>query len=151
MKVGLSAPPGSAGLPQADLKLLRSRARAILRALGHSASELSIALVDDREMAQLNGEWRGRCRTTDVLSFSLLEGEQSGYRGGMLGDVIIGIETAARQARQRHRALDHEVSRLLIHGVLHLLGHDHEEDEEARIMRGQERRLASVLRSAESE
>ncbi len=151
MTLRLSAPPGSAGLPRVDLKLLRSRARCILRALGHGRSELSIALLDDAGMAQLNGEWRGRSKSTDVLSFSLIEGEQSRYRGEMLGDVVIGIETAARQARQRHRALDEEMSRLLIHGVLHLLGHDHENVEERRVMRAQERRLWSTIRAAERE
>ena len=151
MTLRLSAPPGSAGLPRVDLKLLRSRARCIMRALGHGRSELSIALVDDAEMAKLNGEWRGRSKPTDVLSFSLIEGEQSRYRGEMLGDVVIGIETAARQARQRHRALDEEMSRLLIHGVLHLLGHDHEKVEQGRLMRGYERRLWSTIRAAERE
>ncbi len=150
MTVRLCAPPRSAGLPRADLKLLRSRARCIMRELGHGPSELSIALVDDLEMAELNGAWRGRSQATDVLSFSLIEGEQSGHRGELLGDVVIGIETAARQARLRHRALDEEVGRLLIHGVLHLLGHDHEKDEEARIMRHAERRLRSAVRAAES-
>ena len=149
MTVRLSAPPGSAGLPRADLRLLRSRARCIMRELGHGRSELSIALVDDLEMARLNGAWRGRPKATDVLSFSLMEGEQSGHRGEMLGDVVIGIETAARQARARHRGLDEEVERLLVHGVLHLLGHDHENDEEARIMREGERRLRTAIRAAE--
>jgi probable rRNA maturation factor len=150
MTVRLSAPPQSASLPRADLTLLRTRARCILGALGHSRSELSVALVDDGEMKRLNGEWRGRPQATDVLSFSLVEGEQSDYRGQMMGDVVIGIETAARQARERHRSLDDVVSRLLIHGVLHLLGHDHEQDDEARVMRAAERRLSSAIRSAES-
>ena len=91
MTVRLCAPPRSAGLPRADLKLLRSRARCIMRELGHGPSELSIALVDDLEMAELNGAWRGRSKATDVLSFSLIEGEQSGHRGELLGDVVIGI------------------------------------------------------------
>jgi probable rRNA maturation factor len=149
MTVRLSAPPDSASLPRADLTLLRARARRILRALGHSRSELSIALVDDGEMKRLNGAWRGRPRATDVLSFSLVEGEQSDYRGQMLGDVVIGIETAARQARERHRSLDDVVSRLLIHGVLHLLGHDHEQDDEARVMRAAERRLSTAIREGD--
>jgi probable rRNA maturation factor len=122
-----------------------------MRVLGHARSELSIALVDDAEMKRLNGQWRGRRRPTDVLSFSLVEGQQSDYRGQMLGDVVIGIETAAQQARDRHRALDEVVSRLLIHGVLHLIGHDHERDEEARIMSVFERRLSGAIRAAEAE
>lgn len=151
MTVRLSVPSRHASLPRADLKLLRSRARCILRELGHGRSELSIALVDDGEMARLNGQWRGRSVPTDVLSFSLLDGEQSGHRGQMLGDVVIGIETAARQARDAHRTLDEVVTRLLVHGVLHLLGHDHESDEEARVMRAGERKLRGAIRSAELE
>ena len=152
MTVRLSAPPaggGAAGLPRADLGSLRSRARCVLRELGHGRSELSIALVDDAEIARLNKTYRGRDTATDVLSFSLVEGPQSGFRGGLLGDVVIGIEVAARQARERHRALDEELTRLMIHGVLHLLGHDHEDDEEARVMRAEERRLWRAIRAAE--
>ena len=61
---------------------------------------------------------------------------------------MIGIETAARQAASRHRALDDEVARLLVHGVLHLLGHDHERDDEAKRMRAEERRVLRRLRDA---
>jgi probable rRNA maturation factor len=103
--------------------------------------------VGDVEIRELNRDYRDKNRATDVLSFSLVEGEWSGFRGTMLGDVVISIETAARQARARHRSLNEEVTRLLIHGILHLLGHDHEEDEEARTMRAEERRLSTVCRS----
>ena len=74
---------------------------------------------------------RGRAGPTDVLSFSLLEGEQAGHRGALLGDVVIGLAVAERQARERGHGLVEELDRLLIHGLLHLLGHDHEEPAEA--------------------
>ena len=119
----------------------------MLRALGHAKSDLSVGLVGDVEIRELNRDYRDKNRATDVLSFSLVEGEWSGFRGTMLGDVVISIETAARQARARHRSLNEEVTRLLIHGILHLLGHDHEADEEARTMRAEERRLSTVCRS----
>ncbi len=61
--------------------------------------------------------------------------------------MVIGIETAARQARERHRGLDEQVARLLIHGVLHLLGHDHEQAGDAQVMRAEERRIWRVLRA----
>jgi probable rRNA maturation factor len=124
-----------------DVAGLRRRALHVLKAVGESRSELSVALVDDREIADLNGRWRDRPRATDVLSFSLVEGEYSERRGGLLGDVVISVETAARQAGERHRALDEVVTRLLIHGVLHLIGFDHEDDDEARAMGAEERRL----------
>jgi probable rRNA maturation factor len=81
------------------------------------------------------------------LSFSLLEGRHSDHRGALLGDVVIGIETAARQARAAHRSLNDEVARLLIHGTLHLLGWDHQEREDARLMRAEEQRLWRAIRS----
>ena len=99
-------------------------------------------------MARLNGEWRGRERPTDVLSFSLLEGAHARHRGGLLGDVVIGLWVAARQARAGGRSLDEELCRLLIHGVLHLLGHDHEVAAEARRMRAEERRLRREVEPA---
>ncbi len=146
MTVRLLAATRLRELPQANSRLLRSRAVCLLRELGRSRSELSIALVDDKEIAALNIEHRGKSGPTDVLSFSLLEGRHSDRRGALLGDVVIGVETAARQARASHRSLDDEVARLLIHGALHLLGWDHQESEETRLMRAEERRLWRAIR-----
>jgi probable rRNA maturation factor len=141
MTVRLSGPPRRRGLPAIDKRLLRARAVHLLRAVEEARAELSIALVDDAEIAELNAEYRGLDRATDVLSFSLREGKGADYSGSLLGDVVIGLETAARQARGRRRSVDDEVARLLIHGTLHLLGHDHERSDEARAMRAEERRL----------
>lgn len=146
MTVRLSGPQRREGLPPVDLPLLRARARQLLRALSQARSELSVVLADDGEMARLNRSYRGRARPTDVLAFSLVEGANAEHRGRMLGDVVIGIETAERQARARHRGLDEEVAKLLIHGTLHLLGHDHARGEDARVMRAEERRLWRRLR-----
>jgi rRNA maturation RNase YbeY len=148
MSVRLSGPPRRQGLPAVDRRLLRARAGRILRALSHGRSELSISLVDDAEIAALNAAYRGRRGPTDVLAFSLLEGEGVEHRGRLLGDVVIGLEAAARQARARHRAVDEEVARLLIHGTLHLLGYDHHHEREARAMRAQERQLWRAARGA---
>ena len=146
MTVRLSGLERRRELPAVDRRLLRKRASRVLRALSRSRSELSIRLADDAEMAELNGAWRRRPRPTDVLSFSQLEGEGAEHRGALLGDVVIGVETAARQAKARRRSLDDEVARLLIHGTLHLLGHDHRRERETRIMRAEERRLWRALR-----
>ena len=146
MSVRLTGPPAGVRGSQVDSSLLLRRARAALRAVGQSRAELSLSLVDDDEMQAINRQYRGIDRPTDVLSFSLYEGEGAAYRGSLLGDVVIGIEVAARQAAERHRALDEEVGRLLVHGLLHLLGHDHERDEEARRMRAEERRVWRSLR-----
>jgi probable rRNA maturation factor len=121
--------------------VLRRSAGSVLRALKLGRAELSIALVADADIERLNAEWRGQPRPTDVLSFSLVEGDHADHRAGMLGDVVISVETAAAQAADRRRSLDEVVTRLMIHGVLHLIGHDHEEDGEARRMAAEERRL----------
>jgi rRNA maturation RNase YbeY len=145
MSVRASGPPR--GGPELDRALLGRRARRLLGALDRPGAELSLALVDDAAMAELNQRYRGRRGPTDVLSFSLLEGPHRRHRGALLGDVVISVDTAARQARRARRTLDDELLRLLIHGVLHLLGHDHEESAEARAMRAEERRLWRALRA----
>jgi probable rRNA maturation factor len=142
----LTGPEARAGLPAVDRRLLRSRAARILRALRHSRSELSIALVDDATIARLNERYRGVPHPTDVLAFALREGEDADRGGDLLGDVVISLETAKRQAQRAHRGLDFEVARLLVHGTLHLLGHDHQHDAEARRMRAEERRLLTAFR-----
>jgi len=138
---------GRRGLPPVDRARLRSSARRILRALDHSRSELSVALVDDAAITELNAAYRGREEPTDVLSFSLLEGKHADRRGALLGDVVVSLETAARQARRARRSLEEEVERLLVHGTLHLLGHDHRQPDEARAMRAEERRVWRAVRT----
>ena len=141
MTVRLSGPPEEPGVPDIDCALLQKRAGKVMAALGHARSELSITLTDDPGIAELNEAWRAKRGPTDVLSFSLFEGDHTEHRGGLLGDVVIGLPQAARQARAAHRGLDRELAVLTIHGILHLLGHDHEQDDEAREMQAEERRL----------
>ena len=145
MTVLIAGPEPGAELPGVDRRRLRSRALRVLRELERADAELSIALVDDATIAELNRRYRGKAGPTDVLSFSQLEGEHGELAGNLLGDVVISLETAARQARSAHRGLDSEVVRLLVHGILHLLGHDHEHDDEARVMQRLERRLRRVV------
>jgi probable rRNA maturation factor len=145
MTVRLSGPSGRRDLPRPDRRLLRKRVAAVLREIGRSDAEISLHMVDDAEIAALNDEHRGKPTATDVLSFSLVEGDHSDFRGVLLGDVVIGIETAERQARRGGRDLDSEVARLLVHGALHLLGWDHAEPGEARRMRAEERRILSAI------
>lgn len=149
MSVRVSAPAQPLRPHRLDLSRFRKRATRALRAVGHARSELSIALVGDDEIAELNASWRGRRRATDVLSFSLVEGPHGEHRHNMLGDVVIGLPAARNNARRRHGSLDDEVARLLIHGLLHLLGHDHEKAVEARAMQSEERRVWRCVRRAE--
>jgi probable rRNA maturation factor len=146
MTVRLSGPRRRGRLPALDRRLLRRRAARLLAALGCEDAELSVALADDEEIAALNARFRDKPGPTDVLSFSLLEGAHAARRGALLGDVVMGVEVAARQAARGGRSLDEELARLLIHGVLHLLGHDHEQPAPAARMRAEERRLWRALR-----
>ncbi len=149
MTVRIVGPARRRGHPRVDRRLLRSRAKRVLCEIERADHELSIALVDDAGMRWLNSTWRGRDRATDVLAFSLEEGPHRERSGGLLGDVVIGVETAERQARRHGRGLDDEVLRLLVHGALHLVGHDHVRAGEARRMRAEERRILRSLHAAD--
>jgi rRNA maturation RNase YbeY len=145
MTVRVAGPPPARPLPAFDQALLEARARTLLQQLEHGESELSISLVGDEEMAGLNQRFRAEAGPTDVLSFSLLEGEHAEFHGDLLGEVVIDVEVAARQAAEMGHGLDDEMIRLLIHGTLHLLGYDHRRDEEARAMEAAEESLWAVV------
>lgn len=134
--------------PSSVVSLVRDYGERILHALALQEVELSIQLVDDAEMALLNETYRGKQGPTDVLSFSLATGEHAQYCGGLLGDVVIDFAQAKRQAAELGHRVEEELLRLLIHGVLHLLGHDHEQDEEAARMQAEEERLWTLLAQA---
>jgi probable rRNA maturation factor len=95
----------------------------MLRCLDLAGVELSLALVDDASMRALNRDYRGIDRPTDVLAFAMAEGEAP--ERSLLGDVVIAVEVARRQAAERRRPLGDELTMLLAHGLLHLLGYDH--------------------------
>lgn len=120
---------------------LRARAAAYLTALGREDAELSILLVTDRRIRALNRAWREKDAATDVLSFPLSEPAGA---GSLLGDVVISLDTAARRARAERRAVGAELDRYLAHGLLHLLGYDHERPGDARAMAVKEAELARV-------
>ena len=122
-----------------DLTAIREQAETVLAALGEPRAELSILLTDDLTIHPLNRDYRGRDRATDVLSFSQREGEGPGGGGALLGDVVISIETAERQAISRGHGVDREMRVLLVHGICHLLGFDHKTDAEAAAMEASER------------
>ncbi len=88
--------------------------------------ELSILIVDDEEMAQLNGEYRRVDATTDVLSFPMWEGEGGEVCREILGDVVISAPTAYAMSRERGVSCEGVLDLLLVHGILHLVGFDHE-------------------------
>ena len=102
-----------------------SKALTVLPTRNASAT---IAFVSDRAMATLNRRWRGKPGTTDVLSFPSGQTRFEKAEGLNLGDVVISIEQAARQAKQNRVSLNNEVSQLILHGLIHLCGFDHETD-----------------------
>ena len=134
-----------------DQARLDRLARAILSDVGEASAELGILFVGDQRMRGLNRKYRGKDRTTDVLAFAMREAftpNASRLTPDMLGDVVIAVPTAARQAKQGQRSLDEELTVLLIHGILHLCGYDHERSEkEARRMHRRERMILRSLGS----
>jgi probable rRNA maturation factor len=121
----------------------------MLAALRLGRAELSVALVDDPTIHALNRDYRKKNKPTDVLAFAMEEGApMKGAKNDarLLGDVILSIDTARRQAQQHGRSLLGEVTMLLAHGLLHLLGYDHQTDEEERLMTAKTRELEGVAR-----
>ncbi|HEV2885235.1 MAG TPA: rRNA maturation RNase YbeY [Pyrinomonadaceae bacterium] len=91
-------------------------------------ANLTIAFVSDRAMIDLNRMWRHKRSTTDVLSFTAEQDKFEKAEGKNLGDVVISVEQAARQAKENRGTFDNEIAQLILHGVLHLCGYDHETD-----------------------
>jgi len=110
---------------------VRAWTRSLLGEARAKRAWLSVLLCGGRRMRTLNARWRGEDRPTDVLSFSAFEASAAraaARRGEFLGDLVIDVPYAARQARRRGHPLGREVQILLAHGLLHLLGYDHETD-----------------------
>lgn len=122
----------------------------MLESLGLRDSELSILLCDDEIIRSLNRRYRRKNRPTDVLAFPMREGSGSLGDGDspLLGDVVISVPTAARQAAERDRPIVDEVTFLLAHGLLHLLGHDHGTEREEREMTARTEGLMAAVESA---
>jgi probable rRNA maturation factor len=129
------------------------RAAAVLRrAIGEAAEmtgatagaiEVAIMLCDDAAMRKLNGRWRGRAEPTNVLSFPVAGRARDG--GGARGDIAIAYETTAREAQGNGKRFDEHLAHLAVHGFLHLLGYDHQSDDQAEAMERLERLILARL------
>lgn len=120
---------------------LRSRLRAMTKALALGDVELSVLFTGDEHIQTLNRDYRHKNKPTDVLAFALREGELGEADQAMLGDVVVSVDTAARQAEAAKKPLLSEVTMLLAHGLLHLLGWDHDTAAKDRAMRAETERL----------
>jgi len=132
-----TAPPAVGDVPEDAERLLAMRSL--------SDAELSVVLTDDATIQALNRDYRGVDSPTDVLSFSQREGEGADPEDAVLGDVVISLDTAQRQADERGHALAMEVRILLVHGFLHLLGFDHESPEDREKMAAAESNALAAL------
>lgn len=128
-----------------NARSVKATARQLLEALGERDAALSLSFVDDAHIRELNRLHRGKDKPTDVLSFPLAAADPANGVERLLGDVVISVDTARRQAADYDASLEAEINRLLIHGVLHVMGHDHEETAERDRMRAEERRLADRI------
>jgi rRNA maturation RNase YbeY len=123
---------------------LKQIALTVLQLTEQQDAELSLALIGNSEMQELNARYRHKDYPTDVLSFPSAKNLPAEAR--LLGDVIISVDKAAEQAKERRRTLDQEMATLLIHGIVHLLGYDHERSaKDARIMTRIEKKIARQL------
>jgi len=112
-------------------------------------AEVSVVFVDDEYIRELNRQFRGKDCSTDVLSFALNEGDEPEILDGpeetLLGDIVISLETAIRQADDFGHSLERELAYLTVHGVLHLMGYDHEAEDAKAEMRRQEEQILALL------
>ena len=130
-----------------DRRKIGAAARRILKTLGYGGYELTVVLVDDREITRLNRQYFRRNRPTNVISFPLMDDSPVSLRSRLLGDVVISAETARLDAGEVKEKAEDEILFLLIHGILHLLGYDHEGAKEERLcMETKEREIFSLLK-----
>lgn len=120
-------------------------ARAAIGDLAGESGEISVVLADDPRVRALNREYRGQDKPTNVLSFPNMEAPPAAGGGRLLGDVVLARETLKREAQEQHKSLEDHLAHLVVHGVLHLLGYDHEEAAEAAEMEACERRILADL------
>jgi probable rRNA maturation factor len=108
-------------------------------------SEISVVLSDDEHIRELNKHHRGMDKPTNVLSFPAARMKTPAGAPRILGDIVLAYETVQREASEEAKSIENHLSHLVVHGVLHLLGYDHEDEEEAEIMEARERQILAKL------
>lgn len=148
ISIHVNDPAGSASLR----RLLQRAVRETLRGEGVVEGEVSLTLVDDSGIQEMNRRWLGRDRVTDVIAFAL-HGDSTPAPGApLVGDVYVGRDQAARQAAEAGISMEEELVRLAVHGVLHVCGHDHPEGHErldSPMFRRQEERVSGIMSSSQ--
>lgn len=125
---------------------MKEKAQVILDALGNPKGELSVLLLDDVQIAILNRDYLHRQGPTNVIAFAMREGEFAEVNPELLGDVVISLETAEREGLVMGQSMQDRLNELLIHGILHLFGYDHENSEaEAEKMETKTRDLLELI------
>jgi probable rRNA maturation factor len=130
-----------------DRRKIRGTVSKIFKILNCEEKEISISFTDDENIKKLNQQYLGRDKATNVLSFSLQEGEYGNINPQILGDVVISVETAQKDAAQGKLTFEQEIDFLVIHGILHLLGYNHENTtaEETQKMMRKEKELFNKI------
>ncbi|MBI0176929.1 rRNA maturation RNase YbeY [Bartonella apis] len=108
-------------------------------------SELSLVFTDDANIRTINAKWRHIDKATNVLSFPAFPIQPGQQPGPILGDIVIARETVQREAQEENKSFDDHLSHLIVHGLLHLTGYDHQNDEEAEQMESLERKILASL------
>ena len=127
---------------------IRKTCDMVLQAEGIQNCILSVVICDDDFIIPLNRDFRGKDKPTDVLSFAQREGDFANKNDPLLGDVIVSFETTCRQSREHDQTTTQELELLLTHGILHLLGYDHIEDEDAVVMEEREQIILESIRNS---
>jgi probable rRNA maturation factor len=128
-----------------DKKLIRKWSEIALRAMKEDGAELSLLFTDDAYIKRLNCKFLNVDDKTDVLAFPMREGEGLSKTSPILGDVVISVETAKRQAKKRKSPVKNEVCLYLVHGILHLLGYDDTDRVNKKKMKDKEKELISLM------
>jgi probable rRNA maturation factor len=125
--------------------MIKKTMKRLLEDLACDKHEVSILFTDDKRIAELNRDYRGKDKPTNVLAFPMTEGP-SDVESGMLGDVVISVDTALREAADMGETIEETIYRLLVHGLLHLMGYDHERSpQDEKIMTKEEKRLLKLI------
>ena len=134
-------------IPRVKNRTIKQKLTKVLKDLACHEKELSILFTDNESIARLNDRYLGRKGPTNVLAFPMSGGPEPEFESAMLGDVVISVDTAINESKDLDEPLEYIIDRLIIHGILHLLGYDHEKSEaEARRMEKEEERLMALIR-----